>query len=714
MGWIFEPLGQGRWRFAHAEGSPVFQVPKPPDTYRIFCFGESATMGAIYNPQSTFPKLLQEMLLTHARHGSVEVINCGTRGINSTTVNDFFEAALELDPDEMVIYCGNNELAFYKPVNPAETPFIFPILKFLEQHSAVFRAARHLVRITRAKVGGAMSAWAQKEHLVLQVNKFPAARREAIQKNFLLNMETMIRAARTRKVPVRLCTVAVNWREWPPQKSRYPDSMPLNRRVELEDLARQAEEALQAGRHRESARLIAAIMVRDPEHARGHFLEAKEELATGNAAAARTHFLEALDLNDSRLFRAPSYQNLALLRLAAQEGVPMLDLARVFDERSPQGMTGFELMDDMCHPTLEGQVLIAAELAAAIAADHPDRFEPVAAEDLIARQSDWLDRMKVTPEFLAERIQGMAFCLAFQFDDRQINEQAVRLLGRLQGLVPESTLPDLLVGLLRLRQDQAEAGQSAFAAALRRSPEHVGRMEKFYLHSFLRWRDPYLWVQAKPGTSFLPVLDIYLAAAGKGPKKPVSPLSLDRSDRIYYWKSETRSLTEITDDVKSRIALRFRFRPSGLSAGKPVVIFDPSRDQSGPQRHNLEPRGDTTFLSLGPDPYFVFAGLSLPAALIAEVRVRLEITPLRSPLLGKVCLYWQDRRSGRFSEERKSCVAPEAGATPSDYRFDLADDPDWILSDEVEAIRLDPTEGLVEVMLTRIEAIPWQAGASAE
>jgi hypothetical protein len=102
------------WRFFGAEmartPAPIF-IPqiKPPDTVRIFVFGESAAFG---DPQPRFglPRLLQAMLELRFPGTRFEVVNAAMTGINSNVILPIARDCAGASGDIWVIYMGNNEV----------------------------------------------------------------------------------------------------------------------------------------------------------------------------------------------------------------------------------------------------------------------------------------------------------------------------------------------------------------------------------------------------------------------------------------------------------------------------------------------------------------------------------------------------------------------------------------------------------------------------
>ena len=110
---FFMQNNQFGWRFFGERmarvPNPIF-IPqvKPPDTVRIFVFGESAAFG---DPQPDFglPRMLNSILSLRHPNVQFEVINAAMTGINSHTILPIARDCASAGGDIWVIYMGNNE-----------------------------------------------------------------------------------------------------------------------------------------------------------------------------------------------------------------------------------------------------------------------------------------------------------------------------------------------------------------------------------------------------------------------------------------------------------------------------------------------------------------------------------------------------------------------------------------------------------------------------
>ncbi len=92
---------------------------KPMETVRICFFGESAAVGYLYAPHLTPAMVLQHHLNTAVSHPRYEVVDLARTNERLDTLLSTVEASLQLQPDRLVIFAGNNW-------NLLETPHISP------------------------------------------------------------------------------------------------------------------------------------------------------------------------------------------------------------------------------------------------------------------------------------------------------------------------------------------------------------------------------------------------------------------------------------------------------------------------------------------------------------------------------------------------------------------------------------------------------------
>jgi lysophospholipase L1-like esterase len=89
-----------------------YETPKPNDTFRVLCLGDSCTWGLGVEPEETFHERLEAELNAQSgpTHG-YEVINGGLIGYTITQCLEAYRSRWnELSPDLVILYTGRNDV----------------------------------------------------------------------------------------------------------------------------------------------------------------------------------------------------------------------------------------------------------------------------------------------------------------------------------------------------------------------------------------------------------------------------------------------------------------------------------------------------------------------------------------------------------------------------------------------------------------------------
>ncbi len=350
--------GLCRWWFPLP---PVAEAlgPKAPGTFRILAVGGSTVRG-LHVPELGFVAQLEALLRTLRPEAELEVENYGRGGRASTVVRAVIEETIERDePDLYVVLVGHNEFLFRTGSGGLRESIGNALGR-----SALFRTGTKAL----AKLRGPPDPKRDSEY-VLPKTLVPYDRasdwfgeRRAI---YFANLRAIVELARAHGVPLVLCTVPANLSDWPPVHEAIAwalDNPSYDADVErIEGLLAggEAEAAL-----REVERVVAAF----GEDAMMSWLAGKALAALGRSAEARAELLRAVDL-DPYPWRVLSEFNAAIRAFAAEEGVLLVDVERAFVEHSTDGLVGFDLVSDNCHPTPLGSAVAAGAIARRMAED---------------------------------------------------------------------------------------------------------------------------------------------------------------------------------------------------------------------------------------------------------------------------------------------------------------------------------------------------------
>ncbi|HEX2253889.1 MAG TPA: hypothetical protein VHQ65_11535, partial [Thermoanaerobaculia bacterium] len=97
-----QPLGD------HYAAARELTARRPGGPRRLCFFGESAAAGYLYAPHLTPARVLEAQLATLAGPGRWEVVDLARTNERLATLAATVEASLQLQPDLLVIYAGNN------------------------------------------------------------------------------------------------------------------------------------------------------------------------------------------------------------------------------------------------------------------------------------------------------------------------------------------------------------------------------------------------------------------------------------------------------------------------------------------------------------------------------------------------------------------------------------------------------------------------------
>jgi len=370
-----EPAAASPYFFANPEhrgGSTMqtnFVMPKPPDTVRIFLVGESAAQGYPQPRNLAMSAFLQAMLSDVWPDKTVEVINLGTTAVASLPLVYQVRDALKFAPDLFVFYVGNNEFFGAYGTASINAAGVLPPWGL-----RLMRAARGLALmqvVDRWVYRGADADRTLMETMIGQtVIPADSAVREAAARNLADNLGTMLDEVRGAGVPAVVCTTASNESGLAPIGEEELSGLDENQQRELRRILGQASDASDRADFATAVTLLRKAVQVAPLHARAHFLLGQALARSGQPELARVSFLQARDL-DTMPWRPNSLTEQAVRDTALGKGAVFCDVAEIFREESPDGATGWTLLDDHVHLSLAGQARAARAIVHALAKAPP-------------------------------------------------------------------------------------------------------------------------------------------------------------------------------------------------------------------------------------------------------------------------------------------------------------------------------------------------------
>ena len=342
-----------------------FTAVKGPDTFRIFCLGGSTVQGRPYSVETSFTTWLKLGLEAARPQKDFEVVNCGGISYASYRLVPIMSEALKYEPDLFIIYTGHNE--------------------FLED-----RTYRRLKRIPRALIGVHRMMLNLRSYCLANefISKRRARRRETVLptevsakldfedgldsyhrdeewregtiEHFRRNLQTMVRMSRSAGIPIILVNPASNLKDCPPFKSEFSTGLSSSETEQITELWEQAGKLNWEDTYGKIRLLEQAVEI-DGRHAGLLYLIGKCYEHIGRLAEAKKWFAKAKE-EDVCPLRILEPMQEAILSVAAKNNVPLVDVKRLFEGHSQEGVPGDEWLKDHVHPSIHGHQLIADSL----------------------------------------------------------------------------------------------------------------------------------------------------------------------------------------------------------------------------------------------------------------------------------------------------------------------------------------------------------------
>ncbi len=378
----------------------ILPAVKPPDTLRIFVFGESAAMG---DPDAKFglPRMLEVLLRERFPRQRIEVVNAAMVAINSHVVLPIARDCARRQGDLWVIYMGNNEMigpygslsVFSSQTPPSTLIHAGVALKTTRLGQVLDAGLRSLRRGRQPPLEwGGMAMMADRK---IRQDDPRTAR---VYRHFQENLTRIIETGRRAGVPILLCTVATNLKDCAPFASLHRADLTTAELAQWDTAYTQGMALEAQGNFAEAAACYQRAAALDGHFADLCFRWAGCCLALGQPAEARRHFREARD-QDALQFRTDGRLNDIIRQCAAAaapSGVRLLDTEELFAASSPQGLAGDDFFYEHVHFHPAGNYLLArtvAERAAdalALQASRSSRPTSAATEPLNTAPQSWV------------------------------------------------------------------------------------------------------------------------------------------------------------------------------------------------------------------------------------------------------------------------------------------------------------------------------------
>lgn len=365
-------IAPSRYRFFAPDSFPV---QKPAGTRRVFCLGGSTVQGRPYTPETSFTTFLELGLNAAERNAdrdqSWEVVNCGGISYASYRLLPIMQECLAYEPDLFILCTGHNEFLEDRTYAHLKDPSA-PL--WASQHLAGRLRTFVLLRELKLRLAGQNDAPTEADrpqlgpetdpildyHDSLKAYHRDLAWRDAIVAHFEFNLRRMVDLARQHRIPLVMVLPASNLGDTPPLKSEHRAGLGEAELAAWEDLVASAQRSYRSS-PQQALKLLQQAKAIDSEHAGLWYEIGKCYLLFGLHEQARAAFVNARD-NDICPLRMISPLEEAMLRVAAEQNVPLLDAHHLLEAECEDGILDDTMLIDHVHPTIEGHQLIATAL----------------------------------------------------------------------------------------------------------------------------------------------------------------------------------------------------------------------------------------------------------------------------------------------------------------------------------------------------------------
>ncbi len=341
----------------------LFLKDKLAGTFRVFCMGGSSTAGWPFLYNATFPSLLSDQLQRNFPEKNIEVVNFGISAVNSFSVLDLIKELIHFQPDLFIIYMGHNE--FYGALGVASTRKIGndrAIIKlYLRlQKIRLVQFVRNIINGLRAQLVGKQEQQESRTLMQQMIGekfiRYHDADYHTAKTHFRENLRDILHTLNKAKTPVHVGTTVSNLRSFEPFKSLFSETFADT--SSWKQIFKQGKQAEETGDFKTALHFYQKAVALDSMPANAWFRMARCYEMVGDFANANMNYKRARDF-DALRFRASTEFNDITKQECTLQSVPCVDLEKYFEQYSPHGLIGNELILEHLHPNVTGYFLIA-------------------------------------------------------------------------------------------------------------------------------------------------------------------------------------------------------------------------------------------------------------------------------------------------------------------------------------------------------------------
>jgi lysophospholipase L1-like esterase len=392
-----------------------FPVVKPPNGFRVFCFGGSTVHGHPYQSDTAFPKWLEMELAGGDPGKRCQAVNCGGVSYASYRLAPLVKEVLGYQPDLIIVMTGENEFLedrTYQSVKARSATRAW--LEDAVHSLRIVNVARrwiHGARLSASRDEATQLSPEIKTRLDERSGYASYHRDDAWHDRVAAQFEESIRAiiaqCRAGGVPILLVKPGSNLRDCAPFKSEHHPNLSVadERAWQTAFDAATAKEEAEVGQASRlpphsgvppsqnspnqstfagetpalaaetaaplSPSLTSALeLYRKAETIDGEYALLNWRIARvldrlAKKSEAFEYYLKAREYDVCQL-RTPKRHELVFDRIAAETKTPLVDAAALLAAKSPDGIPGNNWYLDHVHPTIGGHQKIAQTIAARV------------------------------------------------------------------------------------------------------------------------------------------------------------------------------------------------------------------------------------------------------------------------------------------------------------------------------------------------------------
>ncbi|MFH1277274.1 MAG: tetratricopeptide repeat protein [Candidatus Eisenbacteria bacterium] len=346
-----------------------FSVKKDPGTFRFFTAGASSSVAMPYGPNAAFTNFLREMIAAGMPGAKVEGINASMTAVSSYQVGRWVGEILDrYDPDLVLVYTGHNE--FYGVLGAGSAMSVGPnrtvtrIFQSVQETAIYALLAGAIEKVKRPREGAPRAQPLESLTRDRQI-RVDGPMHRATEAAFRENLEEMASKAERKRVPIVFCAPVSNRAACGPMGPMHREDFPEESLPSWDRTIQTGDSYLRLGELDEARTEYLRAAKEDSTHAGLLFRLGLLEANRGEWGAARRYLDEAV-LHDGVRLRA-SDRIVDVVRRVAEAHrsggyVHLADLIRRFEDESPGGLVGSNLILEHIHMNGRGHYLAASEI----------------------------------------------------------------------------------------------------------------------------------------------------------------------------------------------------------------------------------------------------------------------------------------------------------------------------------------------------------------